>query len=209
MKKLFAITAFLLVVVLSANLMADPIQTTEDFWAAIFDDGDLKLAFSQIATEDQDYIKTNAPDVYNFIMGDIGDLGDDFAGIFLAFQKVILNTLGKVMKVENVNLGDRTDEGQEVNYSLTFATDVESYMKLVKWVKSKQGEFDNPEDSIPMMDKISEFINDLSQRLNDISFKTSVSPNSFLTIINENGQEKVFLNLAMTQEKLKWLEGLE
>jgi hypothetical protein len=209
MRKVFVLAAFVLIMAFSVNLSADPIQTTEQFWSAIFDEGDLKLAFSQIATVDQDYIKMNAPEVYNFIMGDMGGIEGDFAAIFQAFQKIILNTIGKVVKVEDINLGEKTAEGQEVRYSLTMATDIESYMEISKWVQGQEGQFNNPSDTTPMMEKVSKFIKSLSQKLDNISFKTSISINSFVTVIQEEGQEKVLLNLALAEEKLKWLEGMD
>lgn len=209
MKKFFVLTALLMILAFAVNLHADPIQTTEQFWSAIFDEGDLKLAFSQIAAVDQDFIKLNAPELYNFVMGDVGDMGGDFGQIFTAFQEAILTTLGKVVKIQDVSLGDKTADGQEVNYSLAISADVDSYMELAKWVNQKESDFKNPNDSTPMMDKISNLIKELSQKLDNLSFKTSVSINTFVTVINENGQEKLLLNLALAQEKMKWLEEME
>jgi hypothetical protein len=209
MKKTTLAVCVFLLFIFAANLSADPITTTRDFWSAIFEDGDLKLAFSYLAAEDQEFIQTNAPELYGFIMGDVGDLGGEIGAIFTAFQKIILNTVGKVVKIEDVREGAKVDNGQEVFYSMTLAADVDSYLELAKWIEKRGKAFEDPADSTPMMEKVENFINDLSQKLDNLSYKTSLSWNSFLTVINENGQEKVLLNLAMQQEKFEMLENLD
>ena len=74
----------------------------------------------------------------------------------------------------------------------------------------KRGDqFDDPADTTPMMEKIENFISDLSAKLENLSYKTSISFNSFVTVINENGQEKLHLDLAMVAEKMKMLEELD
>ncbi|MBD3219485.1 MAG: hypothetical protein GF310_14530 [candidate division Zixibacteria bacterium] len=209
MKKLTLVLCIVMLLAVSANLTADPITTTENFWSAIFDDGDLKLAFSYLATEDQEFIKNNAPDAYGLIMGDVGDLGGEIGTIVTAFQKIILNTLGKVVKIENVREGAKVDNGQEVYYSMTLPTDMDSYIELAQWIEKRGKQFEDPADSTPMMEKIENFINDLSLKLENLSYKTSISLNSFVTVINENGQEKLHLDLAMVAEKMKMLEELD
>ena len=89
------------------------------------------------------------------------------------------------------------------------AADIDSYLELAKWIEERGKKFEDPADTTPMMEKVENFIKDLSQKLDNLSYKTSISFNSFLTVINENGQEKVLLNLAMEQEKFKMLKGLD
>jgi hypothetical protein len=209
MKKLTLALCVVMLLAVSANLTADPITTTQNFWSAIFDEGDLKLAFSYLATEDQEFIKNNAPDAYSLIMGDVGDLGGEIGTIVTAFQKIILNTLGKVVKIENVREGAKVDNGQEVYYSMTLPTDMDSYIELAQWIDKRGKQFEDPADTTPMMEKIENFITDLSAKLENLSYKTSISLNSFVTVINENGQEKLHLDLAMVAEKMKMLEELD
>ncbi|HEQ98670.1 MAG TPA: hypothetical protein ENO22_04940 [candidate division Zixibacteria bacterium] len=206
MKKTTLAVCVFILFIFAANLTADPVTTTRNFWSAVFEEGDLKLAFSYLAAEDQEFIKTNAPDVYGLIMGDVGDLGGEVGAIFTAFQKIILNTVGKVIKIEDVREGARVDNGQEVFYSMTLAADIDSYLELAKWIEERGKKFEDPADTTPMMEKVQDFINDLSQKLDNLSYKTSLSWNSFVTVINENGQEKLLLNLAMQQEKFKMLD---
>ncbi len=209
MKKLTLALCVIMLFAVFANLTADPITTTRNFWSAVFDEGDLKLAFSYLATEDQEFIKNNAPEAYSFIMGDVGDLGGEIGTIVAAFQQIILNTLGKVVKIENVREGAKLDNGQEVFYSMTLPTDMDSYIELAQWIEKRGEQFENPADTTPMMEKIQAFINDLSDKLDNLSYKTSISLNSFVTVINENGQEKLKLDLAMVAEKMKMLEELD
>lgn len=205
MRKLTIFLALVLALVFSVNLQAESAQTVEEFWSSIFDEGDLKHAFSMLANEDQQYIQTIAPDAYNFIMGDIGQDAGEFAVIANSIKNLVLTTMGKLIKVEVADVNP-TAGGDEVFYSMHVPADLEFMLKMKSWAEGKQQEFENMADSINPIEKISEVISELSEMLENVSFKTSVSINTYAVVIEEDGRDKVFLDLMGTQAKLMQLE---
>lgn len=205
MRKLTIFLALVLALVFSVNLQAESAQTVEEFWSSIFDEGDLKHAFSMLANEDQQYIQTIAPDAYNFIMGDIGQDAGEFAVIANSIKNLVLTTMGKLIKVEVADVNP-TAKGDEVFYSMHVPADLEFMLKMKSWAEGKQQEFENMADSINPIEKISEVISELSEMLENVSFKTSVSINTYAVVIEEDGRDKVFLDLMGTQAKLMQLE---
>jgi hypothetical protein len=205
MRKLTIFLALVLALVFSVNLQAESAQTVEEFWSSIFDEGDLKHAFSMLANEDQQYIQTIAPDAYNFIMGDVGQDAGEFAVIANSIKNLVLTTMGKLIKVEVADVNP-TAGGDEVFYSMHVPADLEFMLKMKSWAEGKQQEFENMADSINPIEKISEVISELSEMLENVSFKTSVSINTYAVVIEEDGRDKVFLDLMGTQAKLMQLE---
>lgn len=205
MRKLTISLALVLALVFSVNLQAESAQTVQEFWSSIFDEGDLKHAFSMLATEDQQYIQTIAPDAYNFIMGDVGQDAGEFTVIANSIKNLVLTTLGKLIKVEVADVKP-TSEGDEVFYSMHIPADLEFMLKIKNWAQGKEQEFENMADSINPIEKISEVISELSEMLENVSFKTSVSINTYAVVIEEDGRDRIFLDLMGTQAKLMQLE---
>jgi len=110
MKKVYVSVILLLIAVMAVNAAADPVKTTQNWISAIFEDGDLKHAFSLLTTEDQTFIEENAPELYYLVMGENLEGLGEFGTIFSSLRKIILSTLGNIIKFE-------FEAGEKVNYS--------------------------------------------------------------------------------------------
>jgi hypothetical protein len=207
MKKYYVSVMLILIVVMTVNVAADPVKTTQNWVSAIFVDGDLKHAFSLLTTKDQTFIKENAPDFYCLVMGEnLAELGE-FGTIFSALQKIILTTIGKIIKFE-FEAGEKVDGGQEVLYSMKIPLDIDFFIKVKDWIKAKEEEFDNDEELEDPIGKIADAIKDFSLLLENLQYKTSFAINDYVTVVKEDGQERISLDVEEFYKKMEIL-GLE
>ncbi len=204
MKKFYVSVILILIAVMTVNAAADPVQTTKNWISAIFEDGDLKHAFSLLTTEDQTFIKENAPEFYSVVMSEnLEELGE-FGAIFTALQKIILTTLGKIVKFE-FEAGEKVDGGQEVLYSMKIPLDMDFFIRLKDWLEAKEEEFDNDEEVEDPIGKIADAIREFSTLLEGINYKTSFAINDYVTVIKEDGQERISLNMEEFYKKMEIL----
>lgn len=204
MKKIYISVILILIAVMTVNAAADPVKTTQNWISAIFEEGDLKHAFSLLTTGDQTFIKEKAPEFYYLVMGEnLEELGE-FGAIASALQKIILTTLGKVIKFE-FKAGEKVNDGQEVYYSAKIPLDMDFFIRLKDWIEAKEEEFDNDEEVDNPIGKIADAINEFSTMLGDINYKTSFSINDYVTVIKEDGQEKISLNMEEFYKKMEIL----
>lgn len=205
MKKLYVSVILLIIAVMTVNAAADPVKTTQNWIAAIFEDGDLKHAFSLLTTEDQTFIEENAPEFYSLMMGEnLEELGE-FGAIFSSLQKIILTTIGKIVKFE-FEAGDKVNGGQEVLYSAKIPIDMDFFIRLKDWIESKEEEFEEDDDDL--IGKIADAIREFSTLLEGINYKTSFAINDYVTVVQEDGQEKISLDMQEFYKKMEIL-GLE
>jgi hypothetical protein len=204
MKKIYVSVILLLIAVMTVNAAADPVKTTQNWISAIFEDGDLKHAFSLLTTEDQTFIEENAPEVYYLVMGEnLEELGE-FGAIFSSLRKIILSTLGNIIKFE-FEAGKKVNGGQEVHYSMIIPLDMDFFIRLKDWIAAKEEEFDNEEEVEDPIGKIGDAIKEFSTLLKDISYKTSFSINDYVTVVKEDGQERISLDMEELYRKMEIL----
>jgi hypothetical protein len=139
-------------------------------------------------------------------MGDMGEGAGEFAGIAISIKTIVLTTLGKLVKVEVAEV-QATPEGNEVYYSVYLPTDLEFYLKVKEWVELKEQEFDAMGEEANPIDKISEAIKEFSQMLDNVSFKTSISVNTFAMVVDEDGQERIYLDLMGMTSKVMQMDS--
>jgi len=162
-----------------------------------------------LANEEQEFIKAEVPMLYSFILGeDMSELGE-FGVIVGSLQKLILTTLGKMCKYDS-QMGDKNDQGQEVLYSVSIPANIDFFMKIAVWAKEKGEEFENSEEvQENPIGAIGDALKEFNDLLESADYKESISFNSFVTIIKEDGKEKVFLNIKADVAKMKMLEKLD
>ena len=203
MKKFLFPLVFILILALTVPSFAEAQQTFQKFWSAIFEDGDLKLAFEMLSNEDQEFIKTQTPEVYGFLIGenreDLGEVG----AIVTSLQDLIFSTMGKLLKLDS-QIGGKNEMGTEVLYSVSIPTGSDFISEIVTWAKAKQEQFEGADMTDPIK-AIADAIKELSGILDRADYKESISFNSFVTIVKEDGKEKLALNLREDFAKMQKL----
>jgi hypothetical protein len=207
MRKILLPVTLMLFIAFSTSLVADPVKTTENWIASIFVDGDLKHAFNLLATEDQEFIQANIPELYGFIMGQIDEEFGEIGIIASALQQLVLTTIGKIVKVE-ITDSEKIDGGYEVYYSTIIPLDIDFFLKLKTWGEEKEREFASSEEPANPMEKIKIVIEEFSAMLDNLNYKTSIALNDFVTIIKEGGEERILLDLKGFQAKFAMLDSL-
>lgn len=204
MKKAYVSVILILIAVMAVNAAADPVKTTQSWISAIFEDGDLKHAFSLLTTEDQTFVKEKVPEFYYLVMEEnLEELGE-FGAIASSLKKIILTTLGKIIKFE-FEAGEKVSGGQEVYYSAKIPLDMDFFIRLKDWIEAKEEEFDNDEEVEDPIGKIADAIKEFSAMLKDINYKTSFSINDYVTVVNEDGQERISLDMEEFYRKMEIL----
>ena len=203
MKKFLFPLVIVLILALAVPSFADAQQTFQNFWSAVFEDGDLKLAFEMLSSDDQEFIKTETPEVYSFLIGENrGDLGE-VGAIVTALQDLIFSTMGKLLKLDS-SVGVKNGQGTEVLYSVSIPIGTDFITEIVTWAKAKQAQFMGAEPEDPVK-AIADAINELGVILDKADYKESISFNSFVTVVSENGKEKLSFNFRDDFAKLQKL----
>jgi len=79
------------------------------------------------------------------------------------------------------------------------------FIKLKDWIAAKEEEFDNEEEVEDPIGKIGDAIKEFSTLLKDISYKTSFSINDYVTVVMEDGQERISLDMEELYRKMEIL----
>ncbi len=192
----------------AAPVKAEPAQTVDDFFTSILKEGDLKHAFTLLAEKDREFIKASSPFFYSFVVDEMSEESGEFAVIAMQIKKIALTTIGKLISYEINDQSDRVGQGTEVYYSLILPLDLDFIIGLEDWIKAKTMEFEDMSGDVNPVDKIAQIIDEFSAKLETISYKTNFSMNSFVTVIDEGGEEKILLDLETFQTKMDLLEEM-
>jgi len=198
---------FLLILILAGTATADPIKTVQQLWNAVFVETDLKLAFSMLSAADQEFIKTQEPELYSEMIGEGEQEADQLDFLDKGIKRVILSTLGRVLKLET-RLGESSQLGQEVLVSVLLPVDMDFLLKVVNWVKVKEAEYKEAGEKLNELSEIGNLLKEFDTLINNLNYKESIALNSYVIVVKEDGQEKIFFDLQSDNQKLKRLKGL-